>query len=124
MKTEKDLTNKKQNKIILPENLFYFDVNFRIYEKDGIKSNSPIYSEHFRKAEIVSEDDKRFHTKFGHINKKTMEYSIGKFKCKVFTEQGMLDDIYIAEWKYKISNEILNIKNANLLREIKRIVCI
>ena len=31
---------------------YHFDVNKRVYEKDGVKTNSPIYEEHFVKANV------------------------------------------------------------------------
>ena len=42
----------------LPQNavmpcFYHFDVNKRVYEKDGVKTNYPIYEEHFVKIQIV-----------------------------------------------------------------------
>ena len=102
---------------------YHFDVNKRVYEKDGVKTNSPIYEEHFVKIQIVEENNKEYVCQFGRtINKKSMLYKIdSSTRKKVFTEQEKEDDIYVSSKVYKLA-ELVRKSDANTLREVERLL--
>ena len=102
---------------------YHFDVNRRVYEKDGVKTNSPVYEEHFVKIEIVGENNKEYICQFGRtINKKSMLYKIdSSTRKKVFTEQEKEDDIYVSSKVYKLV-ELVRKSDANTLREVERLL--
>ena len=102
---------------------YHFDVNKRVYEKDSVKTNSPIYEEHFVKIQIVEENNKEYICEFGRtINKKSMLYKIdNSTRKKVFTEQEKEDDIYVSSKAYKLA-ELVRKSDANTLREVERLL--
>jgi hypothetical protein len=102
---------------------YHFDVNRRVYEKDGIKRNSPYYDEHFVKIEIIEETDKEYICQFGRtINKRSMLYKIdSSTRKKVFTEQEKEDDIYVNSKAYRLA-ELVRKSDANTLRDIERLL--
>jgi hypothetical protein len=102
---------------------YHFDVNRRVYEKDGVKTNSPVYEEHFVKIEIIEETKKEYICKFGRtINKKSMLYKIdNSTRKRVFTEQEKEDDIYVSSKAYKLA-ELVRKSDANTLREVERLL--
>ena len=102
---------------------YFFDINRRIYEKDGIKSNSPVYEEHFVKIKILEENDKEYICQFGKtINKKSMLYRIdSKTRKWVYTEKEKEDNIYVNSKAYKLA-EIVRKSNADTLRIIEDIL--
>jgi type I restriction-modification system DNA methylase subunit len=99
---------------------YHFDVNRRVYEKDGMKRNSPYYDEHFVKIEIIEETEKEYICKFGRtINKRSMLYKIdSSTRKKVFTEQEKEDDIYVNSKANSLA-ELVRKSDANTLREIE-----
>lgn len=107
----------------LTENLalYYFDANRRIYELNGVKKTSPFYECFFIPIEVVSENEKEFICKHGMIKKKNMQYSFGKSKFKVFTEDQKNDEVYINENRHIISHKILSI-SADKLRMIEDLI--
>ena len=102
---------------------YHFDINRRIYEKDGVKRNAPFYEEHFVKINIVEETNKEFICQFGRtINKRSMLYKIdSSTRKKVFTEQEKEDDVYVNLKAYKLS-ELVRKLDANTLREVERLL--
>ncbi len=104
---------------------YHFDVNRRIYEKDGIKRKSPYYDEHFVKIKIIEETDKEYICQFGRtINKRSMLYKIDSLtRKKVFTEQEKEDDIYVSSKAYSLA-ELVRKSDANTLREIERLLSV
>lgn len=102
---------------------YYFDLNRRVYEKDGKKRNSPFYEEHFVKIQIVEETDKEYICQYGRtINKRSMLYKIdSSTRIKVFTEQEKEDDIYINSKAYPLA-ELVKKSDANTLREVERLL--
>jgi hypothetical protein len=102
---------------------YHFDVNRRVYEKDGIKRNSPYYDEHFVKIEIIEETDKEYICQFGRtINKRSMLYKIdSSTRKKVFTEQEKEDDIYVNSKAHRLA-ELVRKSDANTLRDIERLL--
>jgi type I restriction-modification system DNA methylase subunit len=102
---------------------YHFDVNKRVYEKDGVKTNSPIYEEHFVKIEIIEENNKEYICQFGRtINKKSMLYKIdSSTRKRVFTEEEKEDDIYVSSKAYKLA-ELVRKSDANTLREVERLL--
>jgi hypothetical protein len=104
---------------------YHFDVNRRVYEKDGIKRNSPYYDEHFVKIKIIEETDKEYICQFGGtINKRSMLYKIDSSKRKkVFTEQEKEDDIYVNSKAHYLA-ELVRKSGANTLREIERMLSV
>ena len=102
---------------------YYFDVNSRVYEKNGIKRNSPFYEEHFVKIQILEETDKEYICQYGRtINKKSMLYKINSStRKKVFTEQEKEDDIYVNSKSHYLA-ELVRKSDANTLREVERLL--
>lgn len=102
---------------------YYFDVNKRVYEKDGVKRNAPFYDEHFVKIEIIEETDKEYICQFGRtINKRSMLYKIdSSTRKKVFTEQEKEDDIYVNSKAHSLA-ELVRKSDANTLRLIERLL--
>ena len=120
-------TNKDQvpqcDKPTVSTCFYHFDVNRRVYEKDGIKRNSPYYDEHFVKIEIIKETDKEYICQFGRtINKRSMLYKIdSSTRKKVFTEQEKEDDIYVNSKAHYLA-ELVRKSDANTLREVERLL--
>ena len=102
---------------------YHFDPNSRVYEKDGKKSNSPFYEEHFVKIQILEETDKEYICQYGRtINKRSMLYKIdSSTRKKVFTEQEKEDDIYIKTKAHSLA-ELVRKSDANTLREVERLL--
>lgn len=126
MSKENDCENnetKALSQIAVMPCFYYFDINNRIYEKDGIKTNSPIYEKHFIKIEILKETDKEYICQFGRtINKRSMLYKINSTtRKKVFTEQEKDDDIYVKS-KSNTLAELVRKSDANTLREVERLL--
>lgn len=112
----------------LPQNavmpcFYHFDVNRRVYEKNGIRRNSPFYEEHFIKIEIVEETDKEYICQYGRtINKRSMLYKIdSSTRKKVFTEQEKEDNIYVNSKAHYLA-ELVRKSDANTLREVERLL--
>ena len=99
---------------------YYFDVNRRVYEKDGIKRNAPFYEEHFVKIEIIEETDKEYICQYGRtINKRSMLYKIdSSTRKKVFTKQEKEDDVYVNSKAHSLA-ELVRKSDANTLREVE-----
>ena len=97
---------------------YHFDVNRRVYEKDGIRRNAP-----FVKIEIIEETEKEYICQFGRtINKRSMLYKIdSSTRKKVFTEQEKEDDIYVNSKAHSLA-ELVRKSDANTLREIERLL--
>jgi len=104
---------------------YHFDVNRRVYEKDGIRKNSPYYDEHFVKIEIIEETEKEYICKFGRtINRRSMLYKIDiSTRKKVFTKQEKEDDIYVNSKAHSLA-ELVRKSDANTLREIERMLSV
>jgi hypothetical protein len=104
---------------------YHFDVNRRVYEKDGIRINTPFYDEYFVKIEIIEETDKEYICKFGRtINKRSMLYKIdSSTRKKVFTEQEKEDDIYVKSKAHSLA-ELVRKSDANTLREVERLLSV
>ena len=102
---------------------YHFDVNRRVYEKDGVKRNAPFYEEHFVKIEIIEETDTEYICQYGRtINKRSMLYKIdSSTRKKVFTEQEKEDDIYVSSKVYMLV-ELVRKSDANTLREVERLL--
>ena len=96
--------------------IYYFDDTSRVYGKDR---GAPIYEKHFRPIKIVEENDKEYICDYGVINKRSNLLTLGRgSKVKYYTEQEKNDDVYINNNRYKISQKIMQEKNANILRKI------
>ena len=102
---------------------YYFDVNRRVYEKEGIKRNAPFYEEHFVKIEIIEETDKEYICQYGRtINKRSMLYKIdSSTRKKVFTKQEKEDDVYVNSKAHSLA-ELVRKSDANTLREVERLL--
>lgn len=98
--------------------LFYADPNSRVYEMNGVKKSSPFHAGYFRPINITGENDKELICEYGTVNKKSGMYSWGRTKFKTFTEQEMLDDIYVAENRHLLSERVRK-ANADVLRQIE-----
>lgn len=102
---------------------YHFDVNIRVYEKNGIRRNAPFYEEHFVKIQIIEETDKEFICQYGRtINKRSMLYKIdSSTRKKVFTEQEKEDDIYVNLKAHSLA-ELVRKSDAKTLREVERLL--
>lgn len=102
---------------------FYYDINSRVYEMNGIKKSSPYEEGHYRRIEIVSETEKEYVCGIGVINKKTMMYARGRGweKTKVFTETQKNDEVYVAENGHKIRDRMRGL-SADELRRVEAIL--
>ncbi|RZJ99868.1 MAG: hypothetical protein EOO46_21720 [Flavobacterium sp.] len=100
---------------------FYFDQNRRVYEMNGVKSSRPFHAGYFKEIDVISEDSKQYVCSFGTINKRSMMYSWGRMKYKVYTEQEMLDEVYVAENRHNIAEKVRSAP-ANVLREIEELL--
>ena len=103
------------------QNLFYYDPNSRVYEMDGVKKNSPYHRGYFRQIKITCENEKEFTCEYGVVNKKSKMYTCRKAKFKVYTEQEMLDDVYVKENGHKIAERVRS-ANAFILRQIENLL--
>ena len=122
MNTNKSQTEQLPQDAVMPC-FYHFDVNRRVYEKDGIKRNAPFYEEHFVKIEIIEETDKEYICQYGRtINKRSMLYKIdSSTRKKVFTEQEKEDDIYVNSKAHSLA-ELVRKSDANTLREVERLL--
>lgn len=118
--------DNNENKSLIQNNVipcfYYFDINRRVYEKNGFKRKSPFYEEHFIKIEILKETDKEYICQFNRtINKRSMLYKIdSSTRKKVFTEQEKEDDIYVNSKSYILA-ELVKKSDANTLRKVESI---
>lgn len=105
---------------MITEKVFYhFDPNRRVYEKNGVRSNSPYYEDHFVKIEVIDETDKEYICRNGTINKRSMMYKINSnTRKKVYTEKEMQDDVYLENNAYKFSQLVMKL-NADTLRKVE-----
>ena len=112
--------DKALNKTDVMPCFYHFDVNRRVYEKDGIKRNAPFYEEHFVKIEIIEETDKEYICQYGRtINKRSMLYKIdSSTRKKVFTKQEKEDDVYVNSKAHSLA-ELVRKSDANTLREVE-----
>lgn len=102
---------------------YYFNQNRRVYEKDGKKSLSPFYEEHFVKINIVDENDKESIDRYGNtINKRSMLYKINSTtRVTIFTEQQKEDNIFVTKEARKLS-EMVRKLDANSLRKVEELL--
>lgn len=101
--------------------LFYFDQNSRVYEMDGVKKSSPFHRGYFRQINIIDETPKELICEYGVVNKKSGMYNWGRGKFKTYTEQEMLDDVYVAENRHILAEKVRTVK-ADVLRQIESIL--
>ena len=102
---------------------YYFDINRRVYEKNGVKSNAPFFEDHFVKITIVAENDREFidHLK-RTINKRSMLFKLGRTtRVKVYTEQEKEDAIYVNSKAHKLAEKVRK-ADANTLRKIEELL--
>lgn len=106
------------------DKFFVFDYNRRVYEKDGVKSSSPIYREHFREIKVTGETDREYLCSYGTINKRTMRFKWGKETQRVYTEQEMEADVFVNENRHKAAERVrsLSAENADKLKAIIEIL--
>ena len=104
--------------------IYYFDGNYRVYEKNGIRKNSPYYEEHFRPLTVVSETEKEWVLSSGTINKRSnlLKFERNNNRRNYYTEQDKLDDIYIRENQYNLSRIVNTLKDAKKLKLIEDIL--
>jgi len=80
------------------DKVWLFDMNRRVYKKDGVSFTPPIYAEHFYEAVIDGETSR--------------SWLIGRRKYPknnplgIFTDEQKADNIWANEKRYKIQNEI------------------
>ena len=122
MSTNKTQTEQLPQDAVMPC-FYYFDVNRRVYEKNGVRRNSPFYEEYFVKIQILEETDKEYICQYGRtINKRSMLYKINNStRKKVFTEQEKEDDIYVNSKSHFLA-ELVRKSDANTLREVERLL--
>lgn len=108
-------------KPIVMRRLFYFDQNSRVYEMDGVKKSSPFHRGYFRQINIVGENAKELICEYGTVNKKSGMYNFGRGKFKTYTEQEMLDEVYVLENRYLLAEKVRTVK-ADVLRQIENLL--
>ena len=101
--------------------LYYFDLNSRVYELNGVKKSSPFQEGYYRPIKIISETDKEFVCDYGKINKKTMLYDFARVKRKVYTEQEKIDDVYIQENRHILAEKV-RLLSADVLRKVEDVL--
>lgn len=101
--------------------LYYYDINRRVYELNGIKKQSPYEEGHYVEIKVVSETEKEYICEYGTIKKKSMVYSLGRNKMRVLTEKQKQDCIYIAENRHKIADRLRGL-SADELRKVERVL--
>ena len=101
--------------------LFYYDINRRVYEMNGVKKSSPYEEGHYVPINIVSETDKEYICEYGTISKRKMVYTLGRNKMRVITEKQKNDLIYFAENRYKIADRLRGL-SADELRRVEAIL--
>lgn len=102
--------------------LYYYNINKRVYEKNGIVKSSPYEEFHYVPIEIVSETDKEFICRFGTINKRSMLYKTNsQTRVRVFTEKEVSDNVYVAENRHLISERIKKLE-ADKLRKVEELL--
>ena len=119
----KETDNSALRKTNVSCSFYYFDINRRIYEKNGVKSNSPFYEEHFVKINIIDENDKEYIDIFKKtINKRSMLYKINSTtRVKVFTEREKEEDVYVNSKSHKLA-EMVRKSDADTLRKIEELL--
>ena len=102
---------------------YYFDNNKRVYEKDGVITNSQNYEKHFIKIQILEETDKEYICQYGRtINKRSMLYKIdSSTRTKIYTEQEKEDKVYVNSKAHSLA-ELVRKSDANTLREVERLL--
>lgn len=102
--------------------LYTFDSNRRVYPKTGVMSNRPIFAEHFRLIEIVSETDKEYICRYGTINKRSMMLKQGSHRMETYTNAERLDMIWKNDHHYKLMRVIDRVKDVATLKKIAALV--
>jgi len=94
--------------------VWMFDQNRRKYEYDETgRSIGPIYLHHWYEVDIISETSRSWVTRWGDkISKKNQP----SYVCNTYAE--VLDKAFINDNRYKVSEEVNRIKDADLLRKI------
>jgi hypothetical protein len=87
---------------------------------DGVKKSSPYHRGYFRTINIIGETEKEILCEYGVINKKSGMYSWGRTKLKTYTEQEMLDEIYVAENCHLLAEKTRR-ATADILRQIENV---
>lgn len=95
------------------DSVWLFDTNRRVYEKDGVKHNSPIYSEYFFKATINGETSRSFIILGKKFNKKN--------PLGVYTEQQKEDKIWANSIRYDLIRKVERCE-PSMLRKIEKIM--
>lgn len=102
--------------------LYYYDINSRVYNLNGVKKNSPYEIGYYREINVVSENDNEYICEYGVVKKKDMKYVIGKSKYNTYTESEVTDMVFIAENRHLIAEKVRYIKSAELLRKIEKLI--
>lgn len=101
---------------------YYYDINRRVYELNGVSKSSPFEEGHYIPIKVVSETDKEYVCEYGTINKKSMLYTTSRRpKVKVFTEQEKNDAVYVAENRHFISERVRQLP-ADVLRKVEEAI--
>ena len=99
-----------------PEFVWIFNSNRRIYEKDGRRSNSPIYSEHWEKFKVTGETSRSWLTDYWH--KVPKQGGLGY----AFSQEQVDDDVWAHDNRYRIVESVRSCKDVACLREVARIL--
>lgn len=101
--------------------LYYYDINRRVYEMNGVKQSAPFEEGYYVQIKVVSETDKEYICEYGTVNKKKMLYSWGRHKMRVLTEKEKQDGVFIAENRHKIADRLRRL-GADALRQVEQIL--
>lgn len=101
---------------------YYYAINRRVYELNGVKSSSAFEEGHYIPIKVVSETDKEFICEHGTINKRSMLLTRSRrSKEKVFTEKEKNDNVYLAENRHSLAEKVRRLP-ADLLRKVEEII--
>ncbi len=112
----------KISKLTIGDIVYYFDGNYRVYEKNGVKKSSPYEEDYYRPLKVVAETEREYILDYGTINKRSNLLTLGKTKHKYFMNKERLDEIYLSENGYKIADKIRYLRDANKLKKIEEIL--
>lgn len=110
---------EERPEIKIGDTYFMFDINRRVYEKDeaGRPRGSASFRGHFFSVEVKGETSRSWIV--GHFSQKVPK----KDPWSVLYTEDMIDD---AEWinshKYRISQDVLRVKDGDKLRQIAAII--
>lgn len=103
------------------DTVFVFDINHREYKRDknGRTVGGPIYAKYFVETKIVGETPRSW----------IVDMSSRKYKKKpdnfvngVLTYEQVLEQVYLHDHRYRISEQVKGVNDTTILREVAKLV--